>query len=399
MGRRIPRKPGQPAKSKKHSDLYTDEDPKGTIHGLGFKTPEKAKESVSKIKGSSRSHNHKTQAAISMEQRAKVMGKSKAASVYRKFIDSQKEKTKDMKEENLNEAIPLALPLAAPAASKLLGGAMVGAGAAGLMRNVFKSDASNRSKAMRRGSKITPAQAQARQAKEDRKAAARERAASGQTTPKPTQTTPKVGNKGKNRVDPALERSANEVLRRIRSESYHPLDEILYDPLQELYDLYESEMNVMDKPDLMANSAPNNESPNKGNYRHPVTMKRQEIDALVAQGMNPISAHQSVHGKVDSGEITSKGKLAGTLGRIADNGVRSGVIVEPEKGSILAKDAEIEKELDQVTANDLASPMNQQVPDRDQTAADQYTVSEELEITEEYDYNLDVAYLQKFGRA
>ena len=34
---RIPRKPGQPAKSKKHSDLYTDEDPKGTIHGLGFK--------------------------------------------------------------------------------------------------------------------------------------------------------------------------------------------------------------------------------------------------------------------------------------------------------------------------------------------------------------------------
>ena len=34
---RIARKKGQPAKSKKHSDLYTDEDPKGTIHGLGFK--------------------------------------------------------------------------------------------------------------------------------------------------------------------------------------------------------------------------------------------------------------------------------------------------------------------------------------------------------------------------
>mgnify|MGYP001202776803 CR=1 FL=1 len=37
---RIPRKKGQPAKSKKHSDLYTDEDPKGTIHGLGFKDVE-----------------------------------------------------------------------------------------------------------------------------------------------------------------------------------------------------------------------------------------------------------------------------------------------------------------------------------------------------------------------
>ena len=36
MVRRIPRKKGQRAKSKKHSDLYTDEDPKGTIHGLKF---------------------------------------------------------------------------------------------------------------------------------------------------------------------------------------------------------------------------------------------------------------------------------------------------------------------------------------------------------------------------
>lgn len=32
---RIPRKPGQKAGSDKHSDLYTDENPKGTIHGLG----------------------------------------------------------------------------------------------------------------------------------------------------------------------------------------------------------------------------------------------------------------------------------------------------------------------------------------------------------------------------
>ena len=33
---RIPRKAGQKAGSDKHSDLYTDENPKGTIHGLGF---------------------------------------------------------------------------------------------------------------------------------------------------------------------------------------------------------------------------------------------------------------------------------------------------------------------------------------------------------------------------
>ncbi len=91
MNPRIPRKPGQPAKSDKHSDLYTDEDPKGTIQGLKFATPDDAKASVSKIKSSGRSHAHKIQAAIAMEQRAKVMGKAGAAAVYRSFINSMKE--------------------------------------------------------------------------------------------------------------------------------------------------------------------------------------------------------------------------------------------------------------------------------------------------------------------
>ena len=95
---RIPRKAGQPAKSKKHSDLYTDEDPKGTIHGLGFKDVATAKASVAKIRKSSRSHAHKIQAAIAMEQRARVMGKTSEAAVYRKFINSMKKKTKAMNE-------------------------------------------------------------------------------------------------------------------------------------------------------------------------------------------------------------------------------------------------------------------------------------------------------------
>jgi len=95
---RIARKKGQPAKSKKHSDLYTDEDPKGTIHGLGFKDVATAKASVAKIRKSSRSHAHKIQAAIAMEQRARVMGKTAEAAVYRKFINSMKKKTKAMNE-------------------------------------------------------------------------------------------------------------------------------------------------------------------------------------------------------------------------------------------------------------------------------------------------------------
>ena len=94
MAPRIPRKKGQPVGSKKHSDLYTDENPKGTIKGLGFKDAASATKSVSKIRGSGRSHAHKTQAAIAMEQRARVAGKSKPAAIYRKFIESQKRKTK-----------------------------------------------------------------------------------------------------------------------------------------------------------------------------------------------------------------------------------------------------------------------------------------------------------------
>ena len=90
MAPRIPRKKGQRANSKKHSDLYTDENPKGTIKGLGFAKVKDAMSSVAKIKASGRSHAHKTQAAIAMEQRAREMGKASAAAVYRRFINAQK---------------------------------------------------------------------------------------------------------------------------------------------------------------------------------------------------------------------------------------------------------------------------------------------------------------------
>ena len=97
-GKRIHRKKGQKRKSKKHSDLYTDEDPKGTIHGLGFKDEATARSSVSKIRKSGRSHAHKIQAAVAMEQRAKAAGKAGPAAVYRKFINSMKKKTKKKNE-------------------------------------------------------------------------------------------------------------------------------------------------------------------------------------------------------------------------------------------------------------------------------------------------------------
>ena len=103
--KRIPKKPGQKDKSDKHSDLYTDEDPKGTIHGLGFTDGAKARQSVNKIKNSGRTHAHKIQAAIAMSQRAKVASQrakdpqkkkdlGQAHKVYQNYIDTNK-KSKD----------------------------------------------------------------------------------------------------------------------------------------------------------------------------------------------------------------------------------------------------------------------------------------------------------------
>ena len=102
---RIPKKAGQKNKSDKHSDLYTDEDTRGTIHGLGFTDGAKARQSVNKIKGSGKTHAHKIQAAIAMSQRAKVASQrakdpqkkkdlGQAHRVYQRYIDTNK-KSKD----------------------------------------------------------------------------------------------------------------------------------------------------------------------------------------------------------------------------------------------------------------------------------------------------------------
>jgi len=99
--KRVARKKGQPAGSDKHSDLYTDENPKGTIHGLGFTDGAKAKQSVNKIKSSGKTHAHKMQAAIAMSQRAKVASQrakdpekkknlGQAHKIYQNYIDTNK---------------------------------------------------------------------------------------------------------------------------------------------------------------------------------------------------------------------------------------------------------------------------------------------------------------------
>ena len=75
---------------------------KARFMDLGLRMLQPLSSSVSKIRNSSRSHAHKIQAAVAMEQRAREMGKTSEAAVYRKFINSMKKKTKKMNEEKEN---------------------------------------------------------------------------------------------------------------------------------------------------------------------------------------------------------------------------------------------------------------------------------------------------------
>ena len=62
--------------------LYTDENPKDTV-SIKFATPKDARETVAKVKKLSKPFARKIQILTVMEQRAKVMGKTQVASIFR----------------------------------------------------------------------------------------------------------------------------------------------------------------------------------------------------------------------------------------------------------------------------------------------------------------------------
>ncbi len=113
---RKPRKKGQHKGSSSHSDLYTDEDPKGTIHGLGFKDAATAKKGVATVNKAKRKHAHKVQATLVMQQRAKVAKKrakdpekkknlGAAEKVWTSHLEKLKKKTKKMNEDDLRKFV------------------------------------------------------------------------------------------------------------------------------------------------------------------------------------------------------------------------------------------------------------------------------------------------------
>ena len=73
---------------KKHGGrLYTDENPKDTV-GIKFATPSDARRTVAKVKKINKTFARKIQILTVGEQRAKVMGKSKVASIFKKGKDA-----------------------------------------------------------------------------------------------------------------------------------------------------------------------------------------------------------------------------------------------------------------------------------------------------------------------
>ena len=67
--------------------LYTDENPRDTVK-IKFATPTDARKTVAKVKKISKPFARKIQILTVGEQRAKVMGKSKVASIFKKGKDA-----------------------------------------------------------------------------------------------------------------------------------------------------------------------------------------------------------------------------------------------------------------------------------------------------------------------
>jgi hypothetical protein len=175
----------------------------------------------------------------------------------------------------------------------------------------------------------------------------------------------------------------------------------MMDPLQELWDLLE------DVPALQAAPTPFIGTPENNTFEteHPVTQQRRAIDMLRKQGMSAAQAHEAVYGEIDLSDTEAKRDLATTMGRVQDDGNKKGVRIDMDAQfpSIMANDQKMTMATNQTTVDDLRTPMNKQVPDivQDPEAGQQpeQPQMEEVELQEEFDYNWDVAYLQKYGRA
>ena len=114
--------------------------------------------------------------------------------------------------KKFTEAAVLALPAlkAAPYVIPALGAG------ANILKGMMKSDASDRFKARQRGGRLSPGEAQRRQAREDRRAEAQRRARENTPKRKEVENIPTAKKPDREKVDPRLERAANQVIDSLR---------------------------------------------------------------------------------------------------------------------------------------------------------------------------------------
>ena len=91
----------------------------------------------------------------------------------------------------------------------------LGAGA-NILKGMMKSDASDRFKARQRGGGLTPGDRQREQARQDRRAEAQRRARENTPKNKPVENVPTSNKPAREKVDPRLERAANQVIDSLR---------------------------------------------------------------------------------------------------------------------------------------------------------------------------------------
>ena len=84
--------------------LYTDENPRDTV-SIKFATPTDARKTVAKVKRISKPFARKIQILTVGEQRAKVMGKAKVASIFKKGKEAIRKGRKSMSKKEIIEAL------------------------------------------------------------------------------------------------------------------------------------------------------------------------------------------------------------------------------------------------------------------------------------------------------
>ena len=198
----------------------------------------------------------------------------------------------------------------------------------------------------------------------------------------------------------------------------------MMDPLKELWDLAEGEfmgtpedmpqMPGMGTPDMMGGTAGGQMMGLPGVSQeilggagmgqeqpmHPVAQQRMQIDQLRATGMPTQNAWEMVNGPLGLDDSSSKSSLAATMGRVQDDKRRGVKIdVDAQDPSLMAQDYRMAMQAGAITSDDLKSSRPGQEPDVTQNAPAVDGMDPHLDVNEEADYNWDVAYLQKYGRA